>query len=107
MVCFNLEQHIKCLVNIRREHTHTLGNLPESVLWLNLREVDYLGGKILWYLSFVELTRNNLAELGRNHTRMRVVFARDVDTKYIRILNANVVRFLKVALYDISTTRNK
>ena len=100
MVCFNLERDIYSLWVYKSGQTYRLSDLSESVLWLNLREVDYFGCKVLWYLSFVELTRNNLAQLSRNHARMWVVFARDVDAKYVRILDADVVRLLEVALYN-------
>jgi hypothetical protein len=52
-------------------------------------------------ISFVELTRNDFTQLGRDNARMRVFFARDVDTKYIGIPDADIVRFLEMELYSI------
>ena len=80
--------------------TYTLGDLSEAVLGLYLRKVHNFRCKILGYLSFIELTRNNLTELGRNHARMRVVFSRDVDAKYIGIPGPEVVRLLEMELYN-------
>ena len=47
---------------------YTLCNLPKLVLRLNLRKLDYLRGKIFWNFSFVELTWDDLTQLGRNNT---------------------------------------
>jgi len=55
--------------------------------------VDDFPRQILWCLSFVELTGDDLTELGRNHAGMWVFFTRDVDAEGIRILSADSVHF--------------
>ena len=48
--------------------------------------------------SLYSFTSESLFPLMQNYARVQVVFARDVDTDYIQILDANVVRFLEMAL---------
>ena len=76
-------------------------NLPKSVLRLNLRKLDYLRSKIFWNFSFVELTRDDLTQLGRDNTQKGIFFARNVDAKYIHILDMDIVGLLEVELYRI------
>ena len=75
-----------------------MGNLPKPVLRPDLRKLDDLRGKIFRDFSFVKLTRDYLAQLRRDNTRMRVLFARNVDAEYVRIPNVYVVGLLEVPL---------
>ena len=81
--------------------THALGNFPKPVLRLDLGKLDDLRSEVLGNFSFVKLARNYVTQLGRNYARMGVLFSRDVDSEYIRILNAYVVGLLKMKLYRI------
>ena len=78
-----------------------MGNLSKPISRLNLCTLDNLCSKIFGNLLFVELTQDNLTQLCRDNTWMQVVFARDVDTEYIRIPDVDIVCFLKVELYSI------
>ena len=64
---------------------YALGNFSKAVLRLDFRKPDDLRGKILRYFSFVKLTRNNGTQLCGDNARMRIIFARDVNAKDIRI----------------------
>jgi hypothetical protein len=87
--------------NIERKETHALGDLPKPVLRLDLCKVDDLRGKIFGNLSLVKLSRNDLTQFCRDNAWVRVVFARDVDTEYIGITDADVICFLEMELYNI------
>ena len=80
---------------------YTLCNLPKLVLRLNLRKLDYLHSKIFWNFSFVELTWDDLTQLGRDNARKGIFFARNVDAEYIHILDTDIVGLLEVELYRI------
>ena len=56
-----------------------MSNFPKTVLGPDFCDVDKFGRQILQYLSFVELTGDDLTELGRNHAWVAVFFTRDVD----------------------------
>lgn len=90
---------------------NTLSDFPKTVLRPDFCEVDDFRRQILWYLSFVELTGDDLTELGRNHAWMRVFFTRDVDAEYIGILRADIVCFLEMTrnrgLLTIILRKNK
>ena len=80
---------------------YALGNFVKAVLRLDFRKLDDFRSKILWYFSFVKLTRNNVTQFCGDNARMRIVFARDVNAEHISISDPYVICFLKVELYRI------
>jgi hypothetical protein len=82
---------------------YALRNHPKPVLRLDLSKIDDLRGKVFGNLLFVQLTRNDFTQLGRDNTRMRVFLARDVNTEHIGRPNMNVMSFLdsEMQLYRI------
>ena len=74
-------------------------DLPESVLRFDLRKIDDLCGQVFRDLLLVQLPWNDLAQFRGDHPWMWVVFPRDIDAKYLRMPDTDVVCFLEMKLF--------
>ena len=74
-------------------------DLLKLVLRLDLRKTDDLCGQVFWDLPLVQLPWNDLAQFHRVNAWMWVVFPRDINAKYLRMSDTDVVCFLEVKLF--------